>query len=112
MKKKPPANCEVHPTSKWEIMTPAQRKKHKPKIVDVKFIGVPFVKVNYEERTMTYPPIGPFGLEKDAQARLEEIALLARWRRKHQPVTEGSRSAGRPGAACRRSSGKLRRASR
>jgi hypothetical protein len=103
-KRKPPANCEV--------MTLAQRKKFKPKLVDVKFFVLPWVKINYEERTMTRGPIGPFGLEKDAQARLEEMALLARWRRKHQPVTGGSRSAGRPGAACKRSSGRSRRASR
>ena len=48
----------------------------------------------------------------EAQRRLEEAVLLARWRRKHQPSTGGSRSAGRPGAACKHSSGKSRRASR
>ncbi len=50
--------------------------------------------------------------QAQAQKRLEEAALFARWRRKHQPTTGGSRSAGRPGAACKRSSGKSRRASR
>lgn len=50
--------------------------------------------------------------QAEAQKRLEEAALLARWRRKHQPVIGGNRSAGRPGGAYKCKTGKSRRASR
>ena len=79
----------------------------KPVLVEVRHFVLPFVLMKDRMDESGYN-----AEQTKAQKRLEEAALLARWRRKHQPTTEGSRSAGRPGAACKRSSGKSRRASR
>lgn len=79
----------------------------KPVLVEVRHFVLPFVLMKDRMDESGYN-----AEQAKAQKRLEEAALLARWRRKHQPTTEGSRSAGRPGAACKRSSGKSRRASR
>jgi hypothetical protein len=87
---------------KWYLWPSGKEKA----VVFEKYFVMPYVKVNGPvESPSEWPP------EKE-QKRLEEAALLARWRRKHQPSTVGSRSADRPEAACKRSSGKSRRASR
>jgi hypothetical protein len=81
--------------------------KKKAEVVFVKHFVVPYVEARHRIDD------SDFAREQmEAQKRLEEAALLARWRRKHQSISGGSRSAGRPGAACKRSSGKSRRASR
>lgn len=98
---------EQHPCSLWDTLTPVQRRKRKPQVFDAKLFVAPYVVVKVQS-SREIPNIWP---ERDEQKRLEEIALLARWNRKHQS-TGGSRSAGRPGAACKRKSGKSRRASR
>lgn len=98
---------EVHPCSVWTL-TPAQSRRRKPQLVDAKLFVSPYVVM---KQKMRIAPIGPFGLEKDVQKRLEEAALLARWRRKHQPISGGSRSAGRPRAAYKNKKGKSRMAS-
>lgn len=61
-----------------------KRRRKKTKLVDAKFFVLPYVVMKQQIRRA---PIGPFGLEDDVQKRLEEAALLARWRRKHRQVT-------------------------
>jgi hypothetical protein len=81
--------------------------KKKSDVIFVKYFVMPYV-VGRE-------PIDTSGFDREqaeAQKKLEEGAVIARWRRKHQPVTGGSRSADLPGAACKRKTGKSRRASR
>jgi hypothetical protein len=84
---------EVHPTNLWDSLTPAQRRKLNPRVVDARLFVLPFVKA--EGPPATDGRVYPEGRE---QKRLEEAALLARWRRKHL-ATEGIRSAGRRGAS-------------
>lgn len=80
MKKKKQVECEQHPTSLWDTLTPAQRRKMKPRMVDARFVRLPYVVLKWPKETASEWPV------EQEQKRLEEAALLARWNRKHRSV--------------------------
>jgi hypothetical protein len=78
--KKKRVECEQHPLSLWDTLTPAERRKRKPELVDARFFVFPHVVVEGPRESPSEWPA------EQEQKRLEEIVLLARWRRKHQSM--------------------------